>query len=114
VPTDARSLPHDLDALARSHDQGILLLLEASEKRGERHRDRTSQLDQRAEARRRLRILNLREHALRDPRPLSELLDGETELIPVLPHSLRNNPCDGCVGRVCPVTPVIGRQESLI
>ena len=110
---DAGSLADDLDALAGPHEEGIVLLLEAAEERREWHRDRPGELYQCPEARGGLGVLDLRQHALRYARPLGELLDGEAELVAVLPHTLSDDPPDSRVEGVLTRRRVAGSGAHL-
>src|SRR5215510_2458793 len=79
-----RALVLDVEPAARLDVQDILLLVQAAEERGDRNLQGLRQARQGGQARRRLRVLDLRQHALGQAGELGELPDGQPEVQPEL------------------------------
>ena len=95
-----RPLAHDLRAAARLDEDGVALLGQAPEERGDRHVERAGQPFEGGEAGRGLRVLDLGEHPLGDAGPLGQLADVQADLEAPGPHVVGDDLAQLTVGLV--------------
>src|SRR5258708_299798 len=86
-----RALVLDVQAATRLDMQDVLLLVEAAEEGGDRNLQGLGQPRQGGQARRGLRVLDLRQHALGQAGELGELPDGQPAMQPELADAFRDD-----------------------
>ena len=87
-----RPLADDLRPAPGLHEDGVLLLLEPAEERGQRHVERRGKALERRQAGGCLRIFDLGQHSLGDAAALGQLPDVQPELLAALPDVVGDHP----------------------